>query len=340
VRARLWDGDDPRACFLWDELLRASPQASFFATPAYAELAAAAYGTPTRLVVVDEGGETCLIAPARELRVRGLRRDLVSPGRGLPGGFLTRSALAPATLAAALQAIARLPRTALRVTFDPRDAVLLPPSSERSVRGGRVHVLDLTPGFAEIWRQRFSGKVRNQCRKAERSGVHVREETGPRAFEGFARLHRGASGQWGADAREPRALFEGLARLARDPRHGLGLVLARDGGPDGTLVAGALLVRRGDTVHYWLGAMDRAARALCPSVAVQRFAIDRACATGARRYVLGASGGIASLEAFKASLGAEAVEFGFELEVRGRLRQLARRIRGVVQGGRETLRGT
>jgi CelD/BcsL family acetyltransferase involved in cellulose biosynthesis len=336
VRARLHAADDPRARSLWDAFLAGAPDASFFATPRYADLARSAYGTPTRLVVVEDGEGPCLVAPARELRARGLRRDLVSPGRGLPGALLKRPGLAAGALDAALHAIARLPRTALRLTLDPRDALAIGASPERSLRLGRVHVLDLAPGFTALWRERVSGKVRNQCRKADRAGVHVAEETGARAFQAFATLHRAASGQWGADAREPVALFEGLALASRDRRAGLSLVLARDGGAGGPVVAGALLARRGDTVHYWLGAMDRAARALCPSVAVQRFAIDRACATGARRYVLGASGGIASLEAFKASLGAEAIEFGFEIEVRGRLRELARRIRRVVQGGRDS----
>jgi CelD/BcsL family acetyltransferase involved in cellulose biosynthesis len=335
VKVRLFAGDDPRAHALWQRFLAGDPDASFFATPRYAELALRAYGTPTRLVAVEDGDGPCLLVPARELRARGLRRDLVSPGRGLPGALLRRPGLTPAALEAALRAVARLPRTALRVTLDPRDVPPLAASAERSVRPARSHVLDLAPGFTALWRERVSGKVRNQCRKAERAGVHVAEETGAAAFEAFARLHRAASGQWGADAREPLALFEGAALAARDRASGLSLVLARDGGPGGSLVAGALLVRRGDTTHYCLGAMDRAARALCPSVAVQRYAIDRACATGARRYALGGSGGIASLEAFKASLGAQAVE-GVEVEIRGRLRELARRIRRVVQGGRDS----
>lgn len=339
MKAQLLPFADAGARALWVRLLERNPNASFFTTPAYALLAERAYGTSTRLVLVEEGGAPVLLWPARELRARGLRRDLVSPGRGLPGGFLAARELEPRALERALAAVARLPRTALRATFEPATAPASGPSRERSVRPGRVHVLDLTPGFDCIWRTRFEGKVRNQCRKAERAGVHVALALGAADFREFARLHRAASDAWGADAREPLALFDGLAALAHDRSHGLELVLARDGGAAGTVVAGALLARRGDTVHYWLGAMDRAARALCPAVAVQRFAIERACAGGARRYALGASGGIASLEAFKSSLGAEAVEIGFEIEVRGRLRQLARRLRGVVQGGRDLLRG-
>lgn len=319
---------------LWERLLAASPTASFFQTPAYAEIAKRAYGAETQLLAFECEDGARVALPVRRLPGATLRPVFVSPGRGLPGGFLSDRPLRAAHVDAVLRALARRAAAAYRLSFEPSTVPPLARAPERTLSRGTVHVLDLDGGFERVWRERVAGKVRNQCRKAERTGVVVAAETSAGAFAEFAGLHRGCSVRWSAAAREPRALFAACVGHAQGPGAPLLLLLAR-AGERGRAVAGALLARRGATWTYWLGAMDRGARELCPGVAVQRAALEQGCAAGARRYVLGASGGIASLEAFKASLGARAVPLDFALEVRGTLRELARRVRGLARPAAE-----
>jgi hypothetical protein len=309
---------------LWEALVAASPNASFFLTPEFAQIAEAAYRTPTELFAFECEDGVRVLLPARRI-ASGRFRTYVAPGGGLPGGFLSDAALDPGRSAAVLQALAKIHDAAFRLTLDPREDLRLPPAAERSLRKDRVFVLDLGRGFVRIEQECFEKDFRRGCRRAARRGVSVSLERGQGAFQAFARLHAAGSRAWDAQSQQPSALFSACAAQAAAPAAPLELVLARDSA--GTPVAGILGVRRGDTWTVWLAAMDRRARLLLPSTAAYGFAVERACAAGASSMVLGASGGIASVEAFKRSLGAQPVEFDLHVEVRGTLREGLRRVR-------------
>ena len=78
--------------------------------------------------------------------------------------------------------------------------------------------------------------------------------------------------------------------LASAPDAPLDLILARSENEGSRLVAGVLVARSERTHTCWLAAMDRNARHLAPSVAAYRAVIEHACAAGAERLLLGASG--------------------------------------------------
>jgi CelD/BcsL family acetyltransferase involved in cellulose biosynthesis len=251
---------------------------------------------------------------------------------------LSDAPLVPERSAAVLHALAKVPDAAFRLTLDPRQDLGLPAAAERSLRKDRFFVLDLGGGFARIEEQRFAKDFREGCRRATRRGIRVSLERGRDAYQAFAALHATGSQAWEVESRQPMALFSACAAQAIAPGSPLELVLARDGA--GTVVAGILGARRGDTWTCWLAAMDRRARPLAPSTAAYRFAVERACAVGARRLLLGASGGIASVEAFKRSLGAEPIEFELHVEVRGTLREGFRRVRAFGRWVHGFARGT
>ena len=322
----------------WETLAETAPNASFFLTPRYASIAARAYGAALELFAFECEDGVRVAVPARRLPGPRLRRTYVCPGGGLPGGLIADAPLEPRRSAAVLSALARLPDAAFRFTFDPRDAAQLPHAPERTLRSDRFCVLDLTGGFTRVETERFAKDFREGCRKAARRGVTAAPERTRAAFEDFARLHAQGSEAWDAESRVPAAFFEACSDDATAADSPLELVLARDAG--GAAVAGVLGVRRGDTFTCWLAAMDRRARPLAPSTAAYRCTVERACEMGASRFLLGASGGIASVEAFKRSLGAEAVERHLHLEVRGALREAARRSRVLGRWVQGLARGT
>jgi len=321
---------------LWEQLVAACPNASFFLTPSFAQIAEAAYGRATELFAFECEDGVRVLLPARRMP-GGRFRTYVAPGGGLPGAFLSDVPLVPQQSTAVLQALARMRDAAFHLTLDPRAGLQLPPAPERSLRKDRCYVLDLSPGFPRIAAECFEKEFRRGCRRAARRGVSVSLENGRAAYEAFARLHAAGSQEWKRESRQPSALFSACAAQAAAPESPLELVLARDA--EGGVVAGILGVRRGDAWTVWLAAMDRRAHLLLPSTAAYGFAVERACAAGARHLILGASGGIASVEAFKRSLGARAVEFD-HVEVRGTLREGLRRMRTFGRWVHDIARGT
>jgi Acetyltransferase (GNAT) domain len=176
-----------------------------------------------------------------------------------------------------------------------------PPYAEHAVHG-LTHVLDLAPGFEALWETSFSSKNRNSCRKADKAGVAIAEETTPEAAGEYRRLYELAAAGWGYhEPPYPVELFRALveSRAAQ-------LWLAR---LEGKAIAGALLLEGSEDVLYWSGAMDREHQGVAPSNAILRTAIEAACRRRLSYFDFGASGELIGVERFKASFGAQPREF-------------------------------
>jgi hypothetical protein len=158
-----------------------------------------------------------------------------------------------------------------------------------------THVLDLGGGFEYVWRQAFSDKTRNMCRKGERAGVLVAEESTADGIAEYHRLYSRSAAGWGYDAPPyPRRLLEALVGAGGE------LWIAR---LDGVPVAGAVLLEGSDDLLYWSGAMDREYRRAAPTNTLLRVAIESACRRGIRYFDFGASAGLSGVESFKRSFG-------------------------------------
>ncbi|MDX1649448.1 MAG: GNAT family N-acetyltransferase, partial [Myxococcota bacterium] len=234
----------------------------------------------------------------------------------------------PGRAEAVARALARVPDAAFHLTFEPESVPPLGPAAERSARRDGFFVLDLTGGYERVHAERFAKDFREQLRKAARRGITTSLEHGA-AYAEFGRMHTAAAAAWDPEARRSPAFFAACARAASEPGSPVHLVLARSRDHERRAVAGVLAVRTGATVTAWLAAMDRDARRLAPSPAAYAHLVEHACATGARRLLLGCSGGLASVEAFKRSLGAVPVECAYALEIRGLAREWARRTRAL-----------
>jgi CelD/BcsL family acetyltransferase involved in cellulose biosynthesis len=170
--------------------------------------------------------------------------------------------------------------------------------------GGSSHVLALDEGMDAIWTRRFSAKVRNQCRSAERRGVEVRVATRQEEFGSYYSIYEAATAGWGQHTpRYPRALFRELGTLLG---RGVELKLAYVGGRP---IAGILLFHGRRSTLYWSAAVLKEFRSYSPHNALLRAAIEEACARGMTKFDFGGSGNLESVRAFKESFGARPVDY-------------------------------
>lgn len=191
-----------------------------------------------------------------------------------------------------------------------------------------THVLDLSPGFEELWAHAFGAKTRNMCRKAERGGVTVTPESRPEAVAVYQSLYRASALGWGYSVPPyPDALFAAL--LSNEHAE---LWLARAGHE---AVAGAVMLRGSEDLLYWSGAMNREFRHLAPSNAIIRAVVEDACRRGIAYLDFGSSAGISGVETFKRSFGAQEREYRTVSLTTLRYRQLerARRAAGRLGAG-------
>ncbi|MEX2527299.1 MAG: GNAT family N-acetyltransferase [Gemmatimonadota bacterium] len=203
------------------------------------------------------------------------------------------------------------------------------PPSTGTVRTHTTHILDLTPGFQELWASRFSGKNRNSCRKAEKSGVTVERRVGPEAFQAYVHLYRNTQVTRQEGDGYPDALFSALA-----PSPFTEVWFAQQGGE---VVAGAVFLQGSEDVFYWSGAMDREHQGAAPSNAVLKAAIHHFSEAGVRYLDMGASEGLPGVRRFKESFGAEPAEVR-SVEITTRLNRGLSRVAGLREWVRGRLR--
>jgi len=181
------------------------------------------------------------------------------------------------------------------------------------------HVLELEGGMETIWANRFTAKVRNQCRSAMRKGVEVRQATGPNDFERYYAIYASAARGWGyAMPPYPTSLFRELAALLGQ---GVDLKLACVAGRP---IAGVLLLHGRSSTLYWNAAMLKEFGSYSPHNALLQAAIEDACRAGMKQFDFGSSGSLESVRAFKESFGARPVKYWNYAFTSSRFRLLAR----------------
>jgi hypothetical protein len=198
--------------------------------------------------------------------------------------------------------------------------------------------LDLTGGFGEVWKRRFSRNVRAWCRKAEQR-VSVEWDDRGRLIPVFDELYRKSVARWAHQQHEPLRLARLRARL-RDPPAKFEAVAAQLGSAcrvgvawrGGEPAASIIVLEHGAHSRYWRGAMDRdVAAASGANQLLHRMAIEHACDTGRRFYDMGESQPGSSLERFKRDFGADDVGTGLYRLERLPLTRIDRRARSLAK---------
>jgi len=304
---------------VWDELVRVDDTATFFQTPAWLEVAARRHGAVVAPLLFEfPDGPACLPL----LRDRRWGRDRYFSPCGTYAALLSPRSLASGELEAVARELGSLN---LQLTSSP--------FTRNPVRVGRAlpaasHVIDLRavdPGDpARGWER----DARRRARRADEAGVVVRRGEN-RDWEAYKALYRATVSRWGRRARtiHPREFLDDL-RATLAPHPGFQFWVAEFGGAIG---AGFIGFDHNRHHALWHAAADGA---FFGSGAVQllyRTMIADAARRGLEAFDLLGSGGLAGVEAFKASLGARELRYESSLNRTGLV--------GALAGLRDRVRG-
>ncbi len=265
----------------WDRYVKAHPQARVYHLHVWKGIIETSFGHPYHaLCARDGGGRIRGILPLVFFRHFLFGRRLVSLPYVNYAGILADDLPAAHALAEAAIDLSRELR--VRVCELRHLDMTLPEAWH--VRTHKVTMwLDLAESPAAQW-QGYRDKVRNQIRKAVRSGLTLQtegESSLPEFYEIFARNMR--------DLGTPvytRRFFEEILR--RLPGHAR-LHLVRAGGMGGAAVAGAISLCYNETVEVPWAASLREARALCPNNLLYGGLIALSCHEGYRIFDFGRS---------------------------------------------------
>lgn len=166
-----------------------------------------------------------------------------------------------------------------------------------------TQILDLRPGWEQVFGAGFAKERRRQVHKALREGVVVARSAEPQDLADYHRIYLEHAASWGLARPTPLAHFRELARDAERVR----FWTARH---QGRLIGGHLNFHFRGAVVAWNGCASKAHRELAPSVLLYAMNLEQACADGEQSFNFGGSGGKDPLFAFKAAFGAEPVAYG------------------------------
>jgi CelD/BcsL family acetyltransferase involved in cellulose biosynthesis len=306
---------------LWESLVRADPSSTFFQTPAWFRIGARWSGRSAETVCLGfdfPGGPACL--PLLRDRRWGRHRHF-SPF-GTYSGLVSPRALAPdetAQVEAALRAL--------------NIQLVSSPFARNIARVGRAlptstQVVTLAGLDPENPMKDWDPDPRRKVRMAREQGVTVRAGSGTADWDAYDAVYRKSLRRWGARATSsyPRGLFADIAAL---PETSMRLWLAEH---EGAVAAGYIAFYHNDHACIWHGASDPEK---FRSGAVQMLYHDmlaHAARAGYGVFDFLGSGGTASLEAFKRSLGARTLAYDSFLNRVGLVGALAR--------ARESVRAT
>ena len=256
--------------------------------------------TKSALVTRDTGARITGALPFVWRSRWGLRRIYAGPW-GTYGGVIARSAAATAMLMQALRDLAVSPRTVLVRVHDFAGvcgATLRATPHWTSV-DERCQSLDLPADPRLLFESVFTPQNRNKIRKAEKSGIRVRESSGAQALATYASLYEDSTARWQTHHRLPARLFGALANAGSAVQVWIAEL-------DDAPVAALLNFRGGGQIMNWGNVSRREAWKHAPNNLLHWRAIEAACrdAAGPRLYNFGSSAGLPGVETFKAAFGA------------------------------------
>lgn len=322
----------------WRAVVSESAESCAYHLPAWLDVACAmgGYGDASRLYEMSDGRRLVLPLARRSGRPLGPGWAASLPPNWGFGGIIGPGIVHAEEIAAIAADLAAQPVG--QVSFRPGPlaqamwAAAIPTPATPRVHH-EVHLLELAGGFEAIWKSRFEGSLRTAVRKAERAGLEIRRDTSGLLIETFYDLYRSWLDRRADEQRLPRAIIRWRGER-REPLRRYGAVAAALGDAcrtwvallHGQPVASLIILSAGGNAIYWRGASDKALANLTrANDLLMKLAIEEACAEGCRWFLMGESGGVASLIRWKERFGARPVMYE-EFPVAGS--------RGHRQGGR------
>ncbi len=289
----------------WWGVCEADPNASFFATPDWADILTASFRRfHARPIVFDGDSGAAGLIPAIEVRRGGSRlSSLHAMPFGTYGGILHRGPVDARARDAAIEFFLAHDGPSLQRTLYP-NPLGDPLPATLTTHSAYVHAIDLARGW-EHWWDHLDQSTRHEVRNPERRGVDVRSDMNAEAFETFSR-------HYAREARARRGAFDVSDRFlasvweTRSPR--IQLWTAHK---DAHMIAGVLVFRFQAHMTPFLSFVHSDYRALSPSRLLYGRMIARACEQGVTGFNFLGSGGNSGVEYFKCSMGARRVDFGY-----------------------------
>jgi hypothetical protein len=332
----------PRA--VWQQLLEADPEALVSQSPTWLDCICAlgGYQDASRLYEFANGRKLVLPLARRRWLPQRLASQASPPHAWGIGGLVSAEAAQSREIAAVLRDLAGLPVLRTYIRPNPRAGAVW--AAAAAAPAGVVaeprlaHVLDLVGGFDTVWTERFSGKTRNNVRKAEKSGLVVECDTTGKLVPIFYDLFRQSVDRWAEQQNEPRLLAQWRARQRDSLAKFQGI--AQMMGPACRIwvawyrgeAAAAIVLLQGRNAHYTRGAMHKElAGPTRANDLLHKLAIEAACQAGCRFYHMGDSGTSTSLAHFKSRFGALPYAYAeYRLE-RLPITQVDKQMRGLVK---------
>lgn len=289
----------------WLAVAAAAPSATFFHTPHWARVAAAAGGWEPAALSGRLGDGARVVYPLVRTPRRRTRRLAAgwSAWAGCYGGPVAERPLRADETAALHRAAARHHPADLRVTLPPATAGLPVPGEWPVVRDATFHV-DLTGGEDAIV-GRFHEGHRRAFRRGAREGLTARPADDPADAAVYLELYEETLAHWGeaATSRYPPAVFEALSAIAREAPGSARLYLAEH---EGRPVAGTWSLAWGGTVILWHAAFrDVRIKMSSPQITLYATVMLDAAARGMHTLDFNPSGGHDGASAFKRRFGAQ-----------------------------------
>ncbi|WP_176832323.1 GNAT family N-acetyltransferase [Geodermatophilus sp. DSM 45219] len=306
---------------VWRDLSSTDPGALPTQTPEWTDWLSRTRGfsDASRLYEFPDGRRLLLPLLARTAAGVTVTEESMPYGFGYGGPLVAGGRVTLAEARAVLADLARRPVLRAGLVPDPLTAGILeaaaPPGTVRVPY--LAHVLDLDGGFDRVWRDRFRSDIRKNIRRASRQPLEIGESRDGDVVDTFAELNRRSVDRWAHDRGQPLWLAH-LVERRRDRVEQLSSAIPALGSMltswtahlHGEPVAAYVLLRSGERAYAWMSAMDTTlARRTDAGALLQSLAIEDACATGARQFLMGEAAAGSGVAVFKERFGAEAVPF-------------------------------
>lgn len=180
----------------------------------------------------------------------------------------------------------------------------LPKGIVKEVHAVSTHVLELESEWNIMWEKRFSSRIRNQIRRAEKEGLVVRQSATNLDILEFYGLYELTAKRWGL-AKAPHSQHFFTSLLDSCPGM-LKLLLVED---NGKCVAGGIFVEDNESVLYWFSAMDEVSVKKFPVYLLLGHVIRDAIDKKKKFFNMGASGELVGVKHFKEMWGARPKEY-------------------------------
>ncbi len=287
----------------WLEILKACPEATFFATPAWAEILQRTYGfdIATRLFIFEDG--QMVLLPMMKIKVNKLY-GLVKTYNYLSvpfynyGGLFSQDPISMEKVESILDSLRSMFASSVVICPHPLSKVEYPEKFKGEEYS--TYILDISDGFEKFW-GRYED--RDQARKARKANVQISIEDNLKSFQEYYEMYLDSTKRWGLSNPQPWALYENLCLFAKDY---IKLWVAR---LDGKAIAGIILGYFNQNVTYWGAAFYYHYGPYRPNNLLHIEAIKNACENGYKNYDFLPSGSIKGVEKFKESFGVKKIYF-------------------------------